>query len=317
MSSPSDIQYLTHTDIDKKKWDDCIHKAVNGLIYGYSFYLDNMAMHWDALVLSTGLHSENDYEAVMPLTWKKKWGIKYLYQPAFTQQGGIFFKTKLPAEFIKTFTAKTCDDFKFAEIAFNFSNDLSLFKNDLQIVYRNNYILNLQKPYAGLYDDYLPNFKKSLRRIKKFDLNYTITDDFSIAINLYRQLYERFSFFSASDLLNFENICRLLSKENKVIARYVYDTENKLLAAVLLLKDEKRLYNMISCITAEGKKREANYFLYDNLISEFAGNSLLFDFEGSDLAGVSDFYKKFNPENQVYPFIKFNTLHPIFKLFKQ
>ncbi|WP_315816464.1 hypothetical protein [Paraflavitalea speifideaquila] len=56
------------------KWDRCIADAPNGLIYGYSFYLDKMADNWDGLVL-------NNYEAVMPLPWKKKWGIYYLAHP--------------------------------------------------------------------------------------------------------------------------------------------------------------------------------------------------------------------------------------------
>ena len=55
----------------------------NGFIYGYSFYLDHMAKHWDALV-------SGDYEAVMPLTWNRKYGIYYLYQPFLAAQLGVF-----------------------------------------------------------------------------------------------------------------------------------------------------------------------------------------------------------------------------------
>ena len=79
MSDPLHIQYLSHDEIDKPKWDRCIDEAPNGLIYSYSFYLDHMAKHWDGLVLSKGPHSDNDYEAVMPLTWNKKYGLHYLY----------------------------------------------------------------------------------------------------------------------------------------------------------------------------------------------------------------------------------------------
>ena len=63
MTGNSNIHYLTNREIDKIKWDECIDKADNGLVYAYSFYLDHMAKQWDALVW-------NDYEAVMPLTWK-------------------------------------------------------------------------------------------------------------------------------------------------------------------------------------------------------------------------------------------------------
>src|SRR6187549_1394953 len=83
MEAGNHIQYLSHKEIDKTKWDACIEQASNGLIYPYSFYLDAMAKHWDALVL-------NDYEAIMPLTWNRKYGFYYLYQPAFTASLGIF-----------------------------------------------------------------------------------------------------------------------------------------------------------------------------------------------------------------------------------
>ena len=41
------ITYLAHEEIDKLKWDTCVRNAYNGLIYGYSWYLDVAAEHWD------------------------------------------------------------------------------------------------------------------------------------------------------------------------------------------------------------------------------------------------------------------------------
>jgi hypothetical protein len=43
----------------------------------------------------------------------------------------------------------------------------------------------------------------------------------------------------------------------------------------------------------EGKKKEANYFLLSRLWMEFEGSGMIFDFEGSDIPGVKEFYKKF------------------------
>ena len=56
-----------------------------------------MAKHWDALVLG-------DYEAVMPLTWNKKWNISYLYQPPFTASLASFGKL-LTEEIVRAFIA--------------------------------------------------------------------------------------------------------------------------------------------------------------------------------------------------------------------
>ncbi|MBS1975692.1 MAG: hypothetical protein JST13_15195, partial [Bacteroidetes bacterium] len=83
MSYAANIHYLQQHEIDKTRWDACISSSANGLIYACSSYLDTMSKNWDALVL-------RDYEAVMPLTWNKKYGVYYLYQPAFTASLGIF-----------------------------------------------------------------------------------------------------------------------------------------------------------------------------------------------------------------------------------
>src|SRR5687768_1600053 len=97
MNESSHILYVSRDALDVKKWNACIDRAANGLVYGYSFYLDHMALQWDALVL-------NDYEAVMPLTYNKKYGISYLYQPFLTAQLGVFGKT-VNAELVEAFLA--------------------------------------------------------------------------------------------------------------------------------------------------------------------------------------------------------------------
>ena len=76
------IKYFLHNKIDLVKWDSCIDQSLNGIVYAKSYYLNNMSPDWNALILG-------DYEAVMPVTWRKKWQIKYLAQPAFTQQLGL------------------------------------------------------------------------------------------------------------------------------------------------------------------------------------------------------------------------------------
>ena len=44
---------------------------------------------------------------------------------------------------------------------------------------------------------------------------------------------------------------------------------NQLLASVLLMKDERRYYNLMMCATAIARQQSAGAFLYDELIKEF------------------------------------------------
>ena len=83
------IRYLTHNQIDKQRWDDCIEKSPDGIVYAWSWYLDVVHPSWEALV-------EDDYEAVMPLTGNKKFGVNYLFQPFFTQKFGTFERKNVP-----------------------------------------------------------------------------------------------------------------------------------------------------------------------------------------------------------------------------
>src|SRR5215203_6156794 len=102
MTATQSIQYFTRREINTQSWDYCIEGASNGLIYGTTVYLDHMAGKWDALVL-------NDYEAVMPLPWRKKWGINYIYQPFLTAQLGLFgnhITAKLLEAFLDAIPAK-------------------------------------------------------------------------------------------------------------------------------------------------------------------------------------------------------------------
>ena len=271
-----------------------------------------MAAQWDAIVL-------NDYEAVMPLTWKKKFGIKYLYQPAFFQQGGVFSKKKLTHEILNCFLEKAASYFTFAEITLNYQNNPLKEKKPFKIQLRNNYIYPIGKHYENSYQQYNLYIRQRLKRLEKFNLLYTTSTDYKEVIGHYKKLYkEKLGNVSNADFKNFTSLCDYYQKKDSVVVRKVYDNEGKiLLACVLMLKDENRIYNLASCIFPEGKKKLANYFLYDSLIREFSNQNLILDFEGSDISGIAFFYKKFAKANQQYPFVKWNNLPAPLKLLKR
>ena len=76
------IRYLNHNAIDRKKWDDLV--AAHGWVYAQFWYLDIVHPDWAALVL-------DDYEAAMPLTGDKKFGVQYLFQPFFCAVIALYY----------------------------------------------------------------------------------------------------------------------------------------------------------------------------------------------------------------------------------
>ena len=145
------ILCLQNAEIDKQKWDSCLNDCSYGLLYARSFYLDIMSPGWQALVF-------DDYQFIMPLTCKKKFGISYLYQPAFTQQLGIF-GTEVPGnDIIKAFLHRASAFFKFAEINLNYKNNIDDFSKR-----KTNLILSL----GSSFDEIKNNFKRDFVKIYK------------------------------------------------------------------------------------------------------------------------------------------------------
>ena len=287
------ISYLKHADIDKGKWDKCIADSANGLIYAYSYYLDIMSKNWDAVIL-------NDYQAVMPLTWNKKFGISYLRQPAFTQQLGIFGNIVFDEEITDLFISKALQIFPFAEINLNYANE---YKNNATKKW--NLILPLKRSFDEIEKDFRKDFVK---KIKKNNLNYESSGEIEKVIQLFKENYGYRLRIPQNAYQQWFSLCKHLHSRGEILVRKVSSAKGELISMALLLKDERRIYYVMSATLPAGRKQQANYFLLYQVIKEFAEQDLIFDFEGSEISSIKSFFLKFGPVEQPYPFVKINNL---------
>jgi hypothetical protein len=284
------ICYLPHNLIDKKKWDDCIANADNSLIYAYSYYLDKMSENWHALVM-------NDYEAVMPLTWNKRFGISYLRQPAFTQQLGIFGNILFDKKVTESFIAMALEKFSFAEINLNYANEYNTKKCNL--------ILPLKKAFLEIEQNFRKDF---VNKIKKNDLIYESSDDVEKAIQIFRENYNEKIKIASKAYQHWLHACNILKTKEQLLMRKVNSPEGELLSTAVFLKDNRRIYYVMSSTLPLGRKQQSNYFLLYNLIKEFSGQDLILDFEGSEIPSIRQFFLKFGAIEQPYTFVKINNL---------
>ena len=109
------MEFLHRKEIDDQKWDEAIARSTAETLYPYSWYLDAAADNWSALVM-------DNYRFVMPLIWKKKYGIRYLYHPFYTQQLGVFSGEYVDPTLITTFLKLLVKKYRFAIINFNTKN---------------------------------------------------------------------------------------------------------------------------------------------------------------------------------------------------
>jgi hypothetical protein len=295
-----ELQLLPSHKIDKTKWDECLYKSPNNLIYAGSVYLDHMADNWDAIV-------GDDYNLIMPIPWHKKYGIKYCYSVPFIQQLGVFGKS---LDEIENCYRLLHESFKYGDYAFNYMNAVTNGRP------HTNYTLSLASNYRSTASFYSSKLQADVSKATSNKLEY-VNAGAGEVITLFRRLYaEKIRSVSAADYKNFHTLSLLKEKENNVVARKIISGKKEL-AMVLFLKDKLRLYNLMSVTTPEGRSLFAGHALYDNVIKEFSQTGLVLDFEGSELAGVQHFYKSFGAIPQPYTKIHLNRLPLLLKLFKR
>jgi hypothetical protein len=293
---PADIRFLLRKDLEPEKWDQCILRARNSLIYARSFYLDLMAKNWSALVLG-------DYEAVMPLTWNRKLGISYLFQPPFTAQLGVFMEDNSDKTLVEQFIRHAKIYFRFCEIHLNYDNQAA------ETHARANYVLDLGKSYEEIRSGYKKRLIENLREAETYHLQYLPYNEFAEAIQLFRKQYgEKMPSVRRQDFRNFENLCGELQRRNMIFARQIRDLSGELLNASIFFQDNHRIYNIMSVSLPAGRQKRAHFYLLDRLIDEFCPKNILLDMEGSDVPGIAEFYRKFGTVNQPFSFLRYNLL---------
>jgi hypothetical protein len=292
------IHYLPQTEIDKTKWDACVEGAGNGLIYGYSYYLDHMARNWDALVL-------NDYEAVMPLTWNRKYGIYYLYQPFLTAQLGVFGNS-LNAELLEAFLQAVPSKFKYWDIYLNLGNVFS--STRFETYQRSNYVLPLQKQHSEIHRAYRENVQRNIRKSQQ--AGSRIEKDFDveqvIGLALKQMLFS--SKESGENVDHFRKLYKLLHPRQMATTYGIVTAHDGLVASCVFFFSHNRAYYILVGNHPNGKTIGASHALIDAFIQDHAGKNILLDFEGSDIPSLAFFYSSFGAVEEKYVGIKLNRL---------
>lgn len=296
------IQILPSKKIDPVKWDACVSAAENGLIYSRYDYLDQLCTNWSAVIV-------DDYRSIMPLPWRRKFGIKYIYQPVFIQQLGMIGDSEIIPEHFFHFA-------KYGDMLLNFQNtDMA---KALNASPRSNLVIDLSLPYETTFTRYKKDLLLNLKKAEKESLSVSAEVDTDLAVSMFKLLYQRrMDDLTDKDFANFATIAEKLAGKNMCFTRKVLDEKGTLLAIALFLRDDKRIYNLMNTTTDIGRTKEANHFLIDAVIKEFSGQPLLFDFEGSDIPGVKTFYEKFGGIDQPYYYYHFNKLPGFVKLLKK
>ena len=299
------IRYKTHKEINEQKWDKCIENAKNGLVYGTSWFLNNTAHSWDALIL-------DDYSAVLPLVWNRKLRLKNIYHAPFLQKINIFSAKDIDPKIIAAFFEKI--PVKFIHVDLFLENSFNLNIPNFKIFKRNTQELYLNKKYDELYSQFSKNHKKNIRKAKKNMIEINTNAGISDVLKLKRIVFKRFR-PKTTDLFmsKLTALFKVSEKYTKGSQTYSAYYKEELCAAAYFLKYRNR-YIIFSGTTDLGRKTGAAFYLTDTFIKNNAETNTILDFAGSDIKGIAKRNIGFGAKTLQYSHLQ--RVHPLLKIFK-
>jgi hypothetical protein len=254
----------------------------------------------------------NDYEAIFPLPFKKKFGIKYLVQPVFCQQLGAFgsnvnvstndFLSAIPKRFFRVRLQLNPYFDQTNEVESVQTKPAGIIASSGKLTTKTNMTIQLSQPL-----DYNKDCKKNLHRLAELPIEYQI-NAISIreAIDTYRKAWGKQNPELGDEHYQlFANAC---SEKLSFTVTAHHQTEGTLLgAAIFLITPEnanRSLHYVCAGPTEAGKSIGVMHGIIDFILNRYKGENMLFDFEGSSISSVASFYKKFGANEE--PFFCFN-----------
>lgn len=298
------IEHLRHQAIDKGWWDTALEGCGNRLWYARSAVLDAACPGWEALVDRTS-------GAVMPLTVRRKWGFRYLFQPFMVQQLGVFAPR---AEQLDTaaFHAAVPKGIDYWDIQLNEAQP-SAEVPKVQLSTRTNMVLDLRPGPDALRRAYAESHARGLRKWPSGPLEQLPAASF---IRFVRAAPNAAAWnMDAERWRTFERLVHVAMADG---ARCVaLHDAGRPLAAGLFVTWAGRTTFLKGLALAEGRKVFAMHRLMDAMITGSCAIAHTFDMAGGEDAGLRRFYAGFGARPVLYLRARCNRLPQPLRWYKQ
>lgn len=292
------IRRLRYNEIDFVKYSRCLENSEQKKYSATNDFLDTTSeKQWEILVY-------NDYEAVMPVPFVKKYGIKIVHNPKLCQQLGIF-SPKDDVQLNEAFLHFLEKNYLIRAYPLNDCNQLQT-----KLRLKKNFLL-YPDSYEKVYARYSPKRKRKLRLDDEVVKNSEIKtisyeeaklfiENNMIGLSKENDLPDFMRIFEASYHLNYLKFSAFFyhHKIINIIATY---SDCNMVALLGTFNDKD--YVKISGASV----------LIDTVIRETI-ETHIFDFEGGELPNIEEFFRGFRPELKPYAIIE-NSKKDLLKKF--
>lgn len=295
------IKRIKYRDIDFEKYETCLKNSVQKKFYAERIFLDIASRkNWEVLIY-------NDYEAVMPIPLITKYGFKIVHNPKLCQQLGVFSQSDSEAinDLFYDFLVR---NYVIRYYTFNDENQLSA-----PLKKRNNFLI-FPDQYENVRQKYSPKRKRKLRLDKEVIDNseFVKNPDILIVKNFIR------STGLGADANDLEKFIELLTDffHHSKLDFYGFFYHQKLINMIAVYKEDYSLALLGTYNDREYVKLSGSSYLIDKVIAENI-ETKIFDFEGSEIPAVEEFFRGFRPELKPYQCIQVDNKELIITILKK
>ncbi len=282
------LQKIKRKNLDTDKYSQALNDSLNYRIYAETWYLDILTNEkWECWIYG-------DYEVIMPVPLQFKFGFKFVLQPIFCQQLGVFYKEEISDELFGVFEKKL-HKYQVRSYCFNEENTERYNPDGEKKV---NHVLDLSLPYEILRKNYNRNRRRKLIGLPE---NYHLL--LSESVDDFIQHFKiEYPFLAKKDWA--DKISMIMKQAFQKQIGYqcrVEDNHSDLVAALFYIKKNNRIFQLGA--TRAKSNNDAGFFtlIIDHTIHLFSNSeNFYFDFEGSSIPGVAQFNESFGAQKNYF-----------------
>lgn len=297
-------QLLKRTEINDEAWNAFVDQSPQRYLYYYTWYLDAVCPGWQAVQVS----HRGEKVLLWPLPVKKKGPLPYAYQPRLTQFGGPVLRPSGEPRHrqhhqIKSALQEALKALpRLVALDVNLHPALSYFMPfqwaGFQVRPRFTYWLPLEDSYRELRRAFSSSIQNHLKKAAKAGLSIHKTEDPSRFISLAL----RATVYNAAEAETFSAIWKAIAGHRQAFLLEASTTDGELAAAAAFIPDVRNFIFFGNALSPSLRNSGAGSLLIAEgiRIASESGQHEHFDFEGSMLPTVEQYFRAFNPEGKMY-----------------
>jgi hypothetical protein len=296
-------------------------------IFSKDWWMDAVCgeKNWDVLLVEKG----GEVVASMPIYIKEKFGLKYVTQGKLTQTNGIWIKypegqkysSRLSYE--KEVMNKIIDQLEGLDITYyqqNFhysvTNWLPFYWRGFQQTTRYTSVIEDLSDLEKVFEDFSKGNRKIIRKAEN-EAEVFITDDINLFYSLNKKVFERQNMempYTFEFIKKIDDACKINNSRVMIAAK---DSEDNVHSIIYLIWDEMSAYLIMSGTDPEFRSSNFKTLLTWEGIKYASNVTKKFDFEGSMIEGIADYFRGYGPVQKPYFAIskafKHKTLFNVYK----